>query len=168
MEWTHWIMREKRSIYCPGHGCPICDIRKKQKENKEPYTYGVARRLRMYVYNYETNRIELLEQGVTFFEELLDLKKEAEKEGKELKDIIFKIKRKGATKENTSYRIDLDEYSPINLEDDMYNVKDLMPLNDMFKPHEPEKILQILDGKSWAEVFISENDEEKKDELTVE
>lgn len=167
MAWTHWIMKDKRSIICPGKGCPICDVRKSQKENKQPVTYSVARRLRLYVYNYDTDRIEIMEQGITFFEELADLKKELESQGKKLQGAIIKVKRKGSSKETTSYRIDLDVYEEVDLNDATYSLKDLQPINEMFQPHEADKILQIMEGKAWDEVFVKET-EDKEEKYTVE
>lgn len=168
MAWTHWIMKDKRSIICPGHSCPICQIRKTQKENKQPQTYSVARRLRIYVFNYETNRIEIMEQGVTFFEELLDLKKDLEKEGKILGNAIFKVKRKGTSKETTGYRIDFDSYEPVDLDSEQFSLKDYPVLEEMFQPHTPEQILQIVEGKSWDEVFGRNEEDEEKETIVVE
>jgi len=167
MAWTHWIMKEKRSIICPGRGCPICQIRKQQKEDKQPQTYSVTRRLRIYVYNYDTERIEILEQGITFFEELADMKKELEKEGKLLSGAIFKVKRKGTGKETTSYRIDLDSYEEVDLSDDKYSLEKFQKLSEMFQPHEPKDILRILDGETWNDVFAKPV-EETEETFTVE
>lgn len=167
MAWTHWIMKEKRSIICPGRDCPICQIRKQQKEDKQPQTYSVTRRLRIYVYNYDTERIEILEQGITFFEELADMKKELEKEGKLLSGAIFKVKRKGTGKETTSYRIDLDSYEEVDLSDDKYSLEKFQKLSEMFQPHEPKDILKILDGETWNDVFAKPV-EETEETFTVE
>lgn len=167
MAWTHWIMKAKRSIICPGYECPICHVRKQQKEDKIPQTYNVSRRLRIYVYNYDTARIEILEQGITFFEELADMKKELEKEGKKLQGAIFKVKRKGTSKETTSYRIDLDSYEEVDLNDEMYSVANLPVLAEMFQPHEPKDILRIMNGEEWNEVF-GKPVEETEETFTVE
>lgn len=168
MAWTHWIMKDKRSIICPGFDCPICQTRKKQKENKEPVQYNVSRRLRIYVYNYDTNRVEILEQGITFFEELADLKKELEREGKVLSGAIFKVKRKGTSKETTSYRIDLDSYEVVDLTDAQYSLDSFTKLEEMFEPHKPEDILRIMSGEAWNDVFGKPVDEDSEAPFTVE
>ena len=172
LAWTHWIMKAKRSIICPGRDCPICQIRKTQKENKQPVTHSVTRRLRIYVFNYDTNRVEVLEQGITFFEELADMKKELEKEGKDFRKAIFKVKRKGTSKETTSYRIDLDSYDEsLSLDESAKLIENLQPISQMFQPHEPEKILRILNGEEWNEVFaqpISDEDKQDDEQFEVE
>ena len=58
--WTHWMARDKRSINCPGKGCPICEIRKQEKANKLPYTYPMARRFALQVLNRNTNKLKVL------------------------------------------------------------------------------------------------------------
>ena len=168
MAWTHWIMKDKRSIICPGFECPICQTRKQQKENKQPVTYNVSRRLRIYVFNYDTNRVEILEQGITFFEELADLKKELEKEGKVLSGAIFKVKRKGTSKETTSYRIDLDSYEVVDLTSEQYSLESYTKLEEMFEPHKPEQILRIMNGEAWNDVFGKPEDNDGELPFTVE
>ncbi len=166
MRWTHWLNQWKRSINCPGKGCPICEIRKQQKANKEPYTYAVAKRLAMNVMNYETNKVEIMEQGVGFFEDLRDVMNDIVDKGDTLADAIIKVKRRGTTKDDTSYRLDLDSIDKISgIELDALKSK-TTDLSDYFKPNTVEQILRIVQGESWDDVMKQESNQE--DEIEIE
>ena len=161
--WTHWLMKFKRSLNCPGKGCPICEIRKQQKANKETQTYAMARRVAINVYNYETKRVEIMEQGVTFFEDLRDLMQDLSDEGKDLRDAIIKVRRRGESKDDTSYRIDVDKFEPLTEEEKEEYQKDIVDLKEFFKPHSTEQVLRIVNGEEWDEVMKQNNEETKQD-----
>jgi hypothetical protein len=62
--WTHFLRKHKRSVNCPGRGCPICEIRKQEKANGiKQHTYDMSKRFVMHVINRETNRLEMIEMG---------------------------------------------------------------------------------------------------------
>lgn len=143
MRWTHWMPQFQKSVNCPGKGCPVCEIRKQQKANKEEYTYNMGRRLTMNVYNHDTNRVEIMEQGITFFEDLRDIMTDLTEKGKKLKDAILKVRRRGSTKDDTSYRIDIDSEEPLSVEEiDAFDK--MVDMKDYFKPHTPAQILMLL------------------------
>lgn len=155
--WTHWQQKHKRSINCPGKGCPICDIRRNEKANKMPPTQAIAKRFAINVINRETNRLEILEQGKTFFEDVRDLMEDLKKEGKKLSDADFKVRRRGTTKDDTSYRVDIDEKYPLS-DADLKLLENRVDLQAYFTPHTNEQILRILNGEAWEDVMKREEE----------
>lgn len=158
MRWTHWMPKASRAVNCPGKTCPICEIRKNQKANGQPQTYSVARRLSIVVINRETNKVEVMEQGVTFFQEVKDIMIELAEKGKSLADVDLKIRRRGTGQQDTSYRIDVDSEYPLT-EDDVKLLEDAPSLDELTSPHEAEKILQLIQGATWEEVFYNKESE---------
>lgn len=157
IRWVHWMPVHKRTVNCPGKDCPICEIRRQQRTNKEPYTYGVSRRFTMNIFNYETGKIEIMEQGITFFEDLRDLKDDLEEENKTLQDAIIKVRRRGTGKDDTSYRLDIDGQAEEDLP-----TEEITDLIEYFKPHTNEQILRLVNGETWEEVFPINVEEEKE------
>lgn len=157
IRWVHWMPAHKRTVNCPGKDCPICEIRRQQRTNKEPYTYGVSRRFTMNIFNYETGKIEIMEQGITFFEDLRDLKNDLEEENKTLQDAIIKVRRRGTGKDDTSYRLDIDGQAEEDLP-----AEEITDLIEYFKPHTSEQILRLVNGETWEEVFPINVEEEKE------
>ena len=158
MRWTHWMNQHKRSVNCPGKGCPICEIRRQQKANKENYTYAMGRRYAINIFNLDTGKVEIMEQGVGFFEDLKDLvEDEIIKKGKKISDAIFKVKRKGTTKDDTSYRIDLDGFEPLDEVKLAEFKEEVTNLKEYFTPNTPEQILRLVSGEKWEDVMKSDN-----------
>jgi hypothetical protein len=143
VRWTHWMPQYQKSINCPGRGCPIDEIRKRQKANGEAYSYNMSKRFAINSYNHETSRGEIMEQGVTFFEDLRDMMKELRSDGKKLQDVTLKVKRRGNTKDDTSYRLDIDEESPLSAAE-LEAVEKKTNLPEYFKPHTPDQILKLI------------------------
>ena len=159
IRWVHWMPQFNRSINCPGNKvCPICEIRQQQKANNENYSYNMSRRFAMNIYNFETKKVEIMEQGVNFFEDLRDLKGDLEDEGKELQNAVVKVRRRGTGKDDTSYRLDIEEYNPVNLEE---LKEEIIDLDEFLKPNEPNDILRLVNGESWDEVFSKEEGEKE-------
>jgi hypothetical protein len=168
VRWTHWmnasqlvgITGKGRSINCPGKDCPICNIRRNQKANGEQYTYNMAKRFALQVYNYETKRVEIMEQGRTFMEDLRDLKEDF---GGNITKFDIKVRRRGTGQEDTSYRLDklADEESAElpKLPDD----NELLDLNEYFQPHTHDQIVRLLNKEPWDEV-MSSSTSDKADE----
>ena len=167
MRWTHWMPKFNRSINCPGKGCPICEIRKQQKANKEDYTYSMGRRFAINVLNKETGKVEIMEQGVGFFQDLKDLMADLKVEGRTLLDVDIKVRRRGTGKDDTSYRLDLGNKSELRNEETAL-ISNKVNMDEFFKPHTNEQILRLLNGESWedvmkpnAEVIVDEDDSEE-------
>lgn len=162
VRWVHWMPKHSRSINCPGKGCPICEIRKQQKANKETYTYQMGRRFAINIINRETNRHEIMEQGLTFFEDLRDLMTDLAESNKSLKDADIKVRRRGEGKDDTSYRLDIDSESPLS-EADQEILQNKIDLLEYFKPHTNEQILRVISGEAWEDVMKSNQDDTTAD-----
>lgn len=159
VRWTHWMQKNQRSINCPGRDCPICDIRRKQKANKEPYTHPMARKFAMQILNRGTGKLEIMEQGVTFIDDLKLVREDLSKLGKNLIDVDIQVRRKGTTKDNTNYRLDIaEEYELTDIEKEI--IKEKVDLEEYFAPNTPEQILRILNGEDWNEVMYNNDDKE--------
>lgn len=157
MRWTHWFQQHKRSINCPGKGCPICDVRKQQKANGLPYTHAMAKRLAIQVLNRETGNIEIMEQGVNFFKELKDIMMDLNDRGLTLLDADIKVRRRGSGKDDTSYRLDIDKEYPLS-DEDLKLINSKLNLDDFFKPHTVEQTLRVLNGEEWSAVMSNQID----------
>ncbi len=158
VRWTHWLPNYSRAVTCPGQNCPICDIRKKQKEAGLDYTYGVSRRISINIINRETGKVEIMEQGINFFNDLRDLMMDLKEQGKKLSDVDIKVRRRGLGKDDTSYRLDIDKEYPLSENDlSLMDIKQNLP--EYFKPNTPEQLQQLIDGKPWDEVFAKNNAE---------
>jgi hypothetical protein len=162
MRWTHWWPTSKRSINCPGKDCPICEVRRAAKANKQPQVHGMSRRFAINVINRETNRAEIMEQGVGFFEELRDLRTDLLAEKKDLTDVDLKVRRRGTGQDDTSYRIDIDEEKQLS-PSDKEMIKNKTNLEEYFKAHEPAQILRLLQGEKWEDVFASKAQDAQDD-----
>lgn len=153
--WIHFIRKFKRSINCPGKGCPICDIRRNQKANKMPYSYDMQKRFALNIINRETGKIEIMEQGKTFMQDLIDLKGDLERKGLTIKDADFKVRRRGTEKDDTSYRLDIEEEVPLT-EADKKLMEKRVNFAEYFKPHTIEQITRIVNGEDWEAVMKSD------------
>lgn len=162
--WTHWMPKNMRSVTCPGNKtCPICAIRQIQKSNGEPYTYAMGRRIAIQIINRNTGKLEIMEQGVNFFEELKDIMGILAGKDKKLIDVDIAVRRRGTGKDGTSYRLDLDEEYEITDKDKVL-MEEMMDLDEFFKEHTPEQILAVLDGADWNETMYPKDTEEETEE----
>lgn len=153
--WTHFMKKHKRSINCPGRGCPICEIRRQEKANGMPYTYQMAKRFAINAINRETGRVEILEQGKTFIQDLQDIMADLKADGEELINADIKVRRRGTGQDDTSYRLDVDKIYPLSADDEKL-IKGKIALDEYFKPHTPEQILRIINGEDWATVMTGD------------
>ena len=159
LRWIHWLPKDKRSVNCPGQGCPICEIRRAQKANKEPYTYGISKRLAIQAINRSTGKLEIVEQGVTFFDDLKLVRADALDKGLDLKDVDIKVRRTGTSVDDTKYRLDIGDTSPLS-ESDNELIANMIDLEEYFKPHTIEDINRIVrDGESFDDVMKNKNEE---------
>lgn len=153
VRWTHWMNKFKRSINCPGMKvCPIDDIINKQKANGETPTYTRSRRYAINIFNYETGKVEIMEQGKTFMEDLKMIMQDLSEEGKTLSDVDLKVRRTGLGKDDTKYRIDVmgDAQGDAPTEG-------ITDLTEYFKPHTVEQITRLLNGEEWDDVMKVES-----------
>lgn len=146
VRWAHWVNKFQRSVNCPGKGCPICEIRKQEKANKLPSTYAIGQRFAINVYNYDTQSVELMEQGKTFFTDLRDLIMDLQAEGLDATHAVFKVRRRGTGKDDTSYRIDIDNKTAI--EDAIKSkLSQRTDLDNYFKPHTIDQVKEVVNAK---------------------
>jgi len=166
IRWVHWMQKFKRSINCPGMKvCPIDDIITKEKANGITPTYNRGRRYAMNIFNYETGKVEIMEQGKTFFEDLKLVMQDLGEDKKSLTDAVLRIRRTGTGKDDTKYRIDVNG----DAEGDA-PTEGLIDLSDYFKPHSVEQITRLLNGEDWDDVMKSEapSDEPDADDENIE
>jgi hypothetical protein len=160
VSWTHWQPTAERSFNCPGFDCPICEIRKRQKAAKQPYTQALAKRFRINIYNLETKQYEVMDQGKTFFEDLRDLKKDVESKGGDITNVVFKVRRRGEGQDDTSYRLDIEpDTAPIVIDESKKT-----DLTEYFKPHTVEQINRFLGGEKWVDIFKKPEDNADADQ----
>lgn len=174
VRWIHWMTQHKRSVTCPGKGCPICTIRKEQKNRGEKITYNIQKKMSILGINRETKRLEVIDQGTTFFEDLRDVRGDNLEKHGDLINYDVKIKRSGTTQENTRYRIDKDEVYPLTAEDKklLEGVDVDNHLASYFKPTTPQQIQRLLNGERPEDVFkdesVQEDTQSKTEEYEVE
>lgn len=156
MKWIHWMPQFGRSIVCPGN-CPIDAIRKKEKAAGVDPTYSMQRKFAMNVYNHGTQRLEIMDEGITFMEDLRDIREDLLDQGKNLCDAVLKVKRR-VTDGKTSYRIDIDRIEPLSdAENEAFQQR--TDLKEYFKPHTVEQIQRMLE--------VTENHKEKFIEIVT-
>lgn len=155
IRWTHWIPTISKSVNCPGieNGCPICEIRKQQKENKQPYTYGASRKFSFNILTRPDNRLKILDASKTFVEDLNYLRTKLTK-GVNMFDVSVVRRGQGT---DTQYRLDEENVSDLTPEETSVQKVDL---NEYFKPQTTEQIQRLVDGESWESVFQSASEED--------
>lgn len=165
MRWTHWMQKHNRSANCPGKGCPICEIRRVQKANKEDYTYPMSRRFAMQVINRNNGKLEINEQGVKFYEEVKELRAILDDKGLKLSDVDISVRRRG-NGTDTSYRLDIAEEYELT-DSDKKLIENKVDLVDFFKPHTPEQLVRVINGEEWDKVMYPENEEDIEEDIEI-
>jgi len=164
---THWMPQFQRSVTCPGRGCPIDVLRNKQKDAGVDQTYNFSKKYAFNVYNLETGKVEVMEQGIRFVTDLKDVMQDLkdERPSRELKDVVLKVRRRGTGSEDTSYRIDVDaEASSVPMsskEQKMFDEQ--LNLSEYFVPHTVEQINALLAvqenfKEAWIEIIVKSED----------
>ena len=150
MRWIHWMPQFNRSIVCPGN-CPVCTIRKREKNAGLESKYSMQRKFSLNVYNHGTDKLEIMDEGIQFMEDLRDIREELLDDGKNLVDATLKVKKR-MSDGKASYRIDIHEVTPVNeAEQEAFNNR--TDMSEYFKAHPIEQILQMLE--------VTENHKEK-------
>jgi len=141
--WQHWLSKQRTSVTCIGKDCPICGVIAQQKANNEKPQYTSSHRHAIRIWNYTTQRMEILIQGRTFFSDLLTLHKEVG----DLKTYDIKVVRKGEGTD-TTYNLLPTAPSDFQFADQCAEVN----MEDIFKAPTKEEMLQLMEGKTWAEI----------------
>ena len=101
VRWAHWINTAKRNISCLGANCPVCESVKASKSVGAKPAYTSNRKFAMHVFNFTTNRVEILEQGKTFFTQLRALHEEIG----DIRNYNIKIKTQNAGSTDVTYTL---------------------------------------------------------------
>lgn len=144
--WQHWLQVQKSAVTCIGKGCPICNVIAEDRANKITPRFGNSQRHAMRVWNYSTNQMEIMIQGRKFMNQLLTLNKEIG----DLKDYDVKVVRTGSGKD-TTYSVLPSQPSEFTHMEEVSTVD----MADQFKAPDRDAILQLMDGKTWAEINVA-------------
>lgn len=153
--WSHWMQKQQTSVTCMGKNCPICEIIAKAKANNTPTQYNNSHRHAMRIWNYSTNKMEVMIQGKGFMSDLLALHREIG----DLRTYDIKIVRNGTGKE-TKYTVLPTAPAEFGITEGIEEVN----MAELFKPPTREEMLKLIEGRTWAE--INESGEKEKEEET--
>lgn len=142
--WSHWMQKHNNGVSCLGKDCPICSVIAQQKANKEVPTYSSTQRHAVRIWNYTTNQMEVMIQGKTFFQQLLTLHKEVG----DITTYDIKVVRKGSDT-NTTYTLLPQKESVFAHKDELEDID----FAESLKAPERDKLLLLMEGKTWEEVF---------------
>lgn len=148
--WSHWMPKHGTGVTCLGKGCPICSVIASQKANKETPTYSSSQRHAMRIWNYSTKQMEIMIQGKQFFEQLLNLHREVG----DIREYDIKVTRRG-TDTSTTYM--LLPTQPKEFVGDE-SIKEI-DFSEQFKPIDRDKLLLLMEGKTFEEVFGTTEEE---------
>lgn len=150
VRWAHWIPSASRSVTCIGKGCPVCDVIRAAKANKEIPNFSQGKKFSINVLNRTTGKVEVMEQSATFFGELHDIMTD----NGDITEYDIKVKRKG-TDTNTSYRLDAEEKAQLTDAEIALAKEHIVNLEEYFSMPTKEQLLDLIAGKPASEVFAS-------------
>jgi hypothetical protein len=162
-KWKHWIPQIKRSIICPGKGCPICNIIKNAKANGETPPYSSQKKYHIHVIDRKDGQLKILENSKTFFGDLLTIRKEMMETYGELTNYDIKVIRSGKGK-NTKWTILPSIKTPLTEEELKIIEENRIDFNEYFKAFTPEQIIRILNGENIEDVLKDSNEEVENNE----
>lgn len=142
--WQHWLDDHKMSVRCPSDDqCPMCKINRLDKANGDKPRFNNSSRHIARIWNYETNREEILAQGITFWRAIGQYMQELG----DVRNYDIKVMRKG-TDRSTSYTL-------LPLPPTVFEHKDQITEVDfdkIFPVYDNEMLLKIMDkGKAAFE-----------------
>ena len=145
MRWTHWLPQFSRKITCPGFGCQIDELIKKQKAEGATPTYGTSRAFSLNIYNHDTQQREIMEEGVTMFEQLKNAIEDAieDNPGKGINDFIFKVRKRMGGNGRATWTVSLDSVSDLT-ENETTAQLEKVDLAEMFKAPTIEQMQDLL------------------------
>lgn len=145
MRWTHWMPQFSRKITCPGFGCPIDEMIKVAKATGEVAPYASTRAFSLNIYNQDTNQREILEEGVTMFEQLKNAIEDAvdDNPGKNITDFIFKVRKRNGSNGRATWTVSLDSVAPFT-EAETTAQSEKADLAEMFKAPTIEQVYELL------------------------
>lgn len=141
--WAHWMPQFSRKVTCPGTGCPVCAVNKEMRNAGKDNKYGNTRNWSLNIFNHNTGKHELLEQGITFMEELRVAMEELKEDGKELTDAVLKIRNRMSGGRST-WRIDIDSDDEPLTDEEKEAINNAVDKNDYFKAPTIEQLNELL------------------------
>ena len=159
--YTHWLPLQKRSLTCGGSTCPICEVIKSQRANKETPTYSKARRHILHVYNYETKRIEFFEQGNEVYKDLSAFHRMLG----DIRNADLKVMKTGAGKD-TKYTFMPQPPTPLDSAIQAEYEQKRVDFAERFKAPQPEDVRALMSGKTFDEVYNQQNVQKEEDEVS--
>lgn len=142
--WAHWMPQFKRKVTCSGYDCSICELNRELKAKKQDAKYNNVRNWALNIFNHNTGKHELLEQGITFMEELREIMEELKKQGKSLTSAIIKIRMRTSSEGKATWRMDIDsDDEPMN-ELELEAMKHLVDKDEYFKAPTKEQLDELL------------------------
>ena len=163
MRWAHWMPQFSRKVTCPGN-CPIDELIKTAKANGVTPPYQNSRNYSVNIWNYDTNRAEVLEEGITMIEALKDGIEEAitdyleDNPGAPVKisDLVLKVRKKmGSTGKNT-WRVTLETVSEMG-EEVAQALVNRVDFIEYYKAPTHEQIRELLSVQaSTKDEYLSE------------
>lgn len=153
-KWRHWLPQANRSVTCCGKDCPICESIKKAKDAGVTPAFSSTMKHTMHIFNKSSQKVELLEQGKTFFDQLLAFKNNIG----DIRDYDIKVIRSGKDK-NTTYTMIPMPLSGLTKEELAMYEANKVDIDDLIKPYTVEQTRGFMEGKSAEEIF-------KKDEIS--
>lgn len=141
--WSHWLQKQQTSVTCMGKDCPICNIIASARANKVDSPYNNSHRHAMRIWNYSTNKMEVMIQGKGFMSDMLALHREIG----DLRTYDIKIVRNG-TGTDTKYTVLPTAPSEFQITEGIEEVD----MQEMFKSPTREEMLLLIEGKTWKEI----------------
>lgn len=150
--WSHWLAHQNTGVTCLGKDCPICAVIAEQRANKDmEKKYNSSQRHALRVWNYATNQMEVLVQGKTFMQQLLTYHKEVG----DITGYDIKVIRSGNGTDTTYTMI---PQVPAEFKAEGKEIVDV-DFKEYFKPLDREKVIQLMEGKSYGEIFAKSSDD---------
>lgn len=154
-KWRHWIPSANRSVTCIGNNCPICNAIKKAKEAGITPQFSSTMKHTIHVLNKKTGKVELLEQGKTFFDQLLVYKTNMG----DIRDYDIKVIRTGKDKQTAYTMIPMPASGLTKEEYAMYEANKI-DIADLIAPYTEEQTRGFMEGKSIDEIFNNKGTDE--------
>lgn len=149
-KWRHWLPQANRSVTCCGKDCPICNSIKVAKDAGVSPAFSSTMKHTIHIFNKTTGKVELLEQGKTFFDQLLVYKKNMG----DVRDYDIKVIRTGKDKQTTYTMIPLPPSGLTKEELQMYEANKV-DIEELIKPYTVEQTRGFMEGKSAEEIFAT-------------
>ena len=160
--WSHYMTNQKTSVTCPGKGCPICKVIEASKKTGEKTNkYNTSRRHAITIWNYETERQEIMISSKTLFGQLLEFL--IDEELGDLREYDVKIIRRGKGTE-TTYSVLPGKRYKFEHDDECEEID----IENILKAPTHEQIKLLMEGKTWDEINEMESNNEDSENEDIQ